>query len=218
MEKNLLLDNRYQLENRIGSGGMASVYMAMDLKLKRKVAVKILHEHMAKNPEIKKRFQLEAQAISAIEHPNIVKIYDYSGINSEHSWLVTEVISGQNLGEYLSLFPKSRLHPILASCIVREVSKALGAAHDKGIIHRDIKPENVMITETGVVRLMDFGIAKDLQQNSLTQTGTFIGSPGYMSVEQIKGKGVDYRSDIYSLSILFYELVTGVLPYKGSSS
>ncbi len=213
-----LIGQRYKIEKLIGSGGMASVYQAFDTKLSRHVAVKILHDHMAKIPEIRKRFQVEAQAISSLNHPSIVKIYDYSGLTSSDAWLVTEMITGWNLGQFLNAMPLGRLHPLIAAFIIREICKALAIVHAQGIIHRDIKPENVMLTSSGIIKLMDFGIAKDIHQNALTMTGTFMGSPSYMSVEQIKGKGVDARSDLYSLCVLFYEIVTGKLPFTGNTS
>lgn len=215
---NQLLGNRYRILDRIGEGGMAYVYLALDEKLGRKVAIKVLHEHMEKNADIRKRFQLEAEAVSRLEHPNIVKIYDFSGNESPRLWIVTEVIRGKNLAQYAEKGPGRVLHPIVASCIVREILKALTRAHDLGIIHRDIKPENVMITVDGRVKLMDFGIAKDLGRSNVTQTGTFMGSPSYMAPEQIRGKDIDQRSDLYSLSVLFYEIVTGRLPFIGQTT
>jgi serine/threonine protein kinase len=216
--RNQLLGNRYRIQERIGEGGMAYVYVALDEKLGRKVAVKVLHEHMERNVDIRKRFLGEAQAISTLEHPNIVKIFDFSGSSSERLWIVTEVIRGKNLAQYVQQFTGGWLHPIVAACIVREVAKALDAAHSAGIVHRDIKPENVMITAEGRVKLMDFGIAKDLGKTSMTLTGTFMGSPSYMSPEQIRGRDVDLRSDLYSLAVLFYEIVTGRLPFTGQTT
>lgn len=216
--RNQLLGNRYRIIDRIGEGGMAYVYVAKDEKLGRKVAVKVLHEHMHKNPELRKRFQMEAQAISALEHPNIVKIYDFSGTQSDRLWIVTEVIRGKNLAQHAQATGRGWLHPILSACIVREICKALDKAHHEGIIHRDIKPENIMITNEGRVKLMDFGIAKDLGKSNMTVEGTFMGSPSYMSPEQIRGRDVDLRSDLYSLAILFYEIVTGRLPFSGQTT
>ena len=215
--KGRTLGGRYRVIDRIGEGGMAYVYVAIDEKLGRKVAIKVLHDHLGQNQEIRKRFQLEARAISGLDHPNIVKIYDFSGSQSDELWIVTEMLQGLNLAQFIERYPKSRLHPILATCIVRETCKALEKAHSKGIVHRDIKPENIMITESGQVKLMDFGIAKDLQRNSMTVTGTFMGSPSYMSPEQVRGRDLDHRTDIYSLGILYYEIITGQLPYRGKS-
>ena len=216
--RNQILGNRYRIIDRIGEGGMAYVYVALDEKLRRKVAIKVLHEHMEKNPDIRKRFQLEAQAVSALEHPNIVKIYDFSGEYSERLWIVTEVIRGKNLAQYAQSIGPGWVNPVLSACIVREICKALDKAHEEGIIHRDIKPENIMLTSEGRVKLMDFGIAKDLGKAGMTIEGTFMGSPSYMSPEQIRGRNVDLRSDLYSLSVLFYEIATGRLPFIGTTT
>ena len=216
--RNKLLGNRYRIVDLIGEGGMAYVYVAIDEKLGRRVAVKVLHEHMERNPEIRQRFQAEAQTISAFDHPNIVKIYDFSGDNIGRLWIVTEVIQGKNLAQYVQYLNNKWLHPVIAACIVAEICKGLSKAHESSIVHRDIKPENVMITYDGRIKLMDFGISKDLAKSSVTVTGTFMGSPSYMSPEQIRGRDIDWRSDIYSLSILFYELVTGRLPFIGNTT
>ena len=138
--------------------------------------------------------------------------------NAERLWIVTEVIRGKNLAQYVQQFTGGWLHPVIAACIVREICKALEKAHAHKIVHRDIKPENVMLTVEGGVKLMDFGIAKDLGKAKLTVTGTFMGSPSYMSPEQIRGRDVDLRSDLYSLSVLFYEVVTGRLPFTGQTT
>lgn len=213
-----LLGNRYRIRELIGEGGMASVYIATDEKLDRQVAVKILHPHLSQNEDIRERFQMEARAISGVEHPNIIKIYDYSGSQSDRLWIVVEILRGKNLAQYAKQFPGCQLHPIHATLIVREVTKALEKAHSSGIVHRDIKPENIMVLETGRVKLMDFGIAKNLHRSNATMTGTFMGSPSYMSPEQIRGKDIDRRSDIYSLGVLFYEIISGVLPFTGGST
>lgn len=216
--RNQLFGNRYRIQDRIGEGGMAYVYVAVDEKLGRKVAIKVLHEHMQRNQDIRRRFQLEAQAVSALEHPNIVKVYDFSGNDSERLWIVTEIIRGKNIAQYVQKFTGGWLHPVVSACLVREILKALEKAHSSGIVHRDIKPENVMVTHEGRVKLMDFGIAKDVANTSMTMTGTFMGSPSYMSPEQIRGRDVDHRSDLYSLSVLFYEIITGRLPFTGQTT
>ena len=216
--RNQLLGGRYRILDLIGEGGMAYVYLAVDEKLGRKVAVKVLHEHMEKNVDIRQRFQMEAQAVSSLEHPNIVKVYDYSGDQVGRLWIVTEVIHGRNLAQYVQQSSGGWLHPVIAAAIVSEICKALDKAHGQGIVHRDVKPENIMVTFDGRVKLMDFGIAKDLGKSGMTVTGTFMGSPSYMSPEQIRGRDIDLRSDLYSLSVLFYEIVTGRLPFTGTST
>ncbi len=217
-KKNLLLGERYRLKRKIGEGGMATVYLALDEKLGRKVAVKVLHPHMEKNKDLRRRFYHEAQAISSLEHSNILKIYDFSGQSSKKMWIVTEIIKGHNLSEFVENFTNGKLNYYVSGNIVREVCKALQLAHQKNIVHRDVKPENVMVTSKGEIKLMDFGIAKGVDSNSATQTGTFMGSPSYMSPEQVRGRDVDTRSDIYSLGILFYEIATGRLPFIGNST
>jgi len=213
-----ILGDRYRIQNKIGEGGMANIYVAYDEKLSRKVAIKFLHKHMSGNQDIRKRFFHEAQAISSLNHPNILKVYDFSGEHSEDVWMVTEVLLGLNLSEYTKSFPGNWLHPIIAAMICREILKALNAAHSGGIIHRDIKPENIFVLNSGGIRLMDFGIAKNNRVQSMTMTGTFMGSPSYMSPEQIRGKSIDARSDIYSLGVLFYEIITSKLPYVGTTT
>ncbi len=212
-----LIGNRYRIKGLIGEGGMASVYAALDEKLDRRVAVKILHQHLARNPDIRERFLLEAKTVSNLDHPNIIKVYDFSGLDSEQLWMVSEILYGVDLAEYVKRYPKNRLHPVVAILITREVCRALHEAHKINIVHRDIKPENIMLLDSGQVKLMDFGIAK-VHRAKATQTGTFMGSPSYMSPEQIRGSDVDVRADIYSLSVLFYEIVTGVLPYSGQTT
>jgi serine/threonine protein kinase len=212
-----LIGNRYRIKGLIGEGGMASVYAALDEKLDRRVAVKILHQHLARNPDIRERFLLEAKTVSNLDHPNIIKVYDFSGLDSEQLWMVSEILYGVDLAEYVKRYPKNRLHPVVAILIAREVCRALHEAHKLNIVHRDIKPENIMLLDSGQVKLMDFGIAK-VHRAKATQTGTFMGSPSYMSPEQIRGSDVDVRADIYSLSVLFYEIVTGVLPYSGQTT
>jgi serine/threonine protein kinase len=213
-----LIGNRYRIKGLIGEGGMASVYSAIDEKLDRRVAIKVLHSHLARNQDIRQRFHQEARSISGIDHPNIIKIYDFSGNDSSQLWIVTEILYGVDLAEYVQRFPKNRLHPLVATLITREICKALSEAHQFGIVHRDVKPENIMVLDSGRVKLMDFGIAKIAQNPSATQTGTFMGSPSYMSPEQIRGLKVDFRTDIYSLAVLFYEIVSGVLPFVGNNT
>jgi serine/threonine protein kinase len=213
-----LIGNRYRVLRKIGEGGMAVVHLAVDEKLGRDVAIKILRERYENHDEIRIRFQHEARAISSFDHPNILKIYDFSGEESRQLWIVTELIHGRNLAQILETTPSGWLHPAIAASIVREICRALGSAHEHGVVHRDVKPENVMITHQGTVKLMDFGIAKIQRITNMTQTGIFMGSPSYMSPEQVRGRDVDNRSDIYSLGVLFYELISGKLPFTGSST
>ena len=218
MDAKVILGGRYELQSRLGEGGMATVYMALDRKLDRKVAVKVLHSHMEKNDEIRHRFHQEAKTISSLNHPNILKIYDFSGVSSKKLWIVTEIIHGNSLSEYIQKYTSGTLHTVIAAAIVRETAKALSAAHERGVIHRDIKPENIMLTEKGKVKLMDFGISKDMRDHSVTQTGTFMGAPSYMSPEQVVSGPLDIRTDTYSLGIVFYEIITGRLPFIANTT
>ncbi|MBC7530533.1 MAG: protein kinase [Oligoflexus sp.] len=212
-----LIGQRYRIRALIGEGGMASVYSAMDEKLERRVAIKILHPHLGRNNDIRERFLLEAKTVSGLDHPNIIRVYDFSGLDSEQLWMVTEILYGEDLAEYVKPFSKQRLQFIVATLITREICRALHEAHKLNIVHRDIKPENIMMLANGQIKLMDFGIAKVSRVNA-TQTGIFMGSPSYMSPEQIRGTDVDHRADIYSLSVLYYEIITGSLPFVGKTT
>lgn len=198
---------------------MAAVYLAFDRKLQRHVALKIMHEHMQGRDSLRQRFRQEAYSVSKLRHPNILEIYDFSGEDVNDLWLVMEYIEGYDLNDYTACFPHHQIHPMVATCIAREVGKALSEAHRHGIVHRDVKPSNIMVSYTGQIKLMDFGIAKDLVvDHDLTITGSFIGSPSFMPPEQVRGESMDVRVDIYALSVLFFKLLTGKLPYEGENS
>lgn len=216
--RNQLLGDRYRIKGLIGEGGMASVYVAIDEKLGRRVAIKVLHSHLTQHSEIRQRFHQEARAVSQLDHPNIIKVFDFSGENSEKLWIVSEVLKGKNLAQYVQKFKNSALHPIVATLMVREICRALEYAHNKGIVHRDIKPENIMVLTDGRIKLMDFGISKNLKRSNVTMTGTMMGSPSYMSPEQIRGRDMDHRTDIYSLSVLYYEIICGILPFVAQTT
>jgi eukaryotic-like serine/threonine-protein kinase len=206
----------YRVEKLLGAGGMGEVYLATDEKLRRKVALKILPAEYTSNDERVKRFQLEARAISALNHPNIVTIYDvgsYEGIN----FIATEYVEGVTLRELVgsNLKIKDVLAIIIQSC------EALAAAHSAGIVHRDIKPENIMIRPDGYIKILDFGLAKlsGIDLNTLrnfdkTAKGVIIGTPAYMSPEQVADEKVDHRTDLWSIGVVLYELLTGINPYK----
>ena len=202
----------YQIIEKLGEGGMGIVYLAEDTKLKRQVAIKFLPQHIAGNSDERKRFEIEAQAAAALNHPNIATIFAI-----EHTvddlFIVMEYIDGQELGGKITA---DRQLPI-ADCIdiATQIADGLQAAHEKGIVHRDIKSSNIMITDKGQVKIMDFGLAKVHGGAQLTQIGTTLGTIGYMSPEQARGEDVDLRSDIWSLGVLLYELITGQLPFKG---
>ena len=209
------LVQRYELLDEVGHGGMAVVFRGKDTTLNREVAVKILHDHLAEEEESRQRFHREAHAVAQLKHRNIIEIYDYSGIDSEQSYIVTEFIHGSTLRAFLQSHPIS--HPEIAAMIIVEVCGALAHAHSMGIIHRDIKPENIMIREDGLVKLTDFGIAQVVDIQRMTVTGQLLGSPAYMAPELVEGKPIDYRSDVFSVGTLLYQLATSELPFKGDN-
>lgn len=194
---------------------MAIVYRASDSTLKREVAIKILHHHLSAEPESKARLEREAQAVAKLRHENILEIFDYSGINSPSSYIVTEFIDGPTLKQWLNEHQPS--HPEVAALIAAEMSGALVHAHSVGIIHRDIKPENVMVRKDGLLKLMDFGIAQVVDLQRMTVTGQLLGSPAYMAPELIEGKPLDFRTDVFSVGIMLYQLATGSLPFSGKN-
>jgi tRNA A-37 threonylcarbamoyl transferase component Bud32 len=206
---------RYRLIEEVGQGGMAVVYRAQDETLKREVAIKILHQHLAGEPDSKARLEREAQAVAKLRHENILEIFDYSGTGSASSYIVTEFIDGQTLRQFLN--GRALGFSELAALICIEVCRALGHAHSLGVIHRDVKPENVMIRKDGLIKLMDFGIAQVLDFQRMTVTGQLLGSPAYMAPEIIEGKQLDFRTDVFSVGIMLYLLATGELPFAGKN-
>ncbi len=214
MEKTKI-PGRYRLIEEVGQGGMAVVFRAQDETLKREVAVKLLHQHLAADTESKARLEREAQAVAKLHHENILEIFDYSGIASESAYIVTEFIDGKTLKQ---LFEHRRIrHPEVAAMIAAEIGGALAHAHSLGIIHRDVKPENVMIRKDGVLKLMDFGIAQVVDLQRMTVTGQLLGSPAYMAPELIEGKPLDFRTDVFSVGIILYQMATGTLPFVGKN-
>jgi serine/threonine protein kinase len=206
---------KYKILDKVGQGGMAVVYRGLDTTLGREVAVKVLHPHLAELEESRLRLQREAQAVAKLHHENILEIFAYSGLDSPESYIVTEYIHGKTLRDFLKDTPIP--HPEVAAMIVREVCRALKHAHSFGVIHRDIKPENVMIRDDGMVKLTDFGIAQIVDKERMTVTGQLLGSPAYMAPEQVDGKPADFRSDVFSVGILLYQLATGDLPFRGKN-
>lgn len=202
---------RYALERELGRGGMGVIYLARDTALDRPVALKFLGALVDGNEEFKRRFEREAKAAAKVNHPNIVSIYDI-GTQEGKAYIAMEYIEGGDLSKYLR--HKGRLSPREAANIMIQVCSALDAVHKTGIVHRDLKPENIVITRGALVKVMDFGLAL-VPENRLTAKNVVMGTPLYMSPEQVRGEEIDARSDIYSLGIVLYELLTGVPPFEG---
>ncbi len=204
---------RYEILGELGHGGMSVVYRARDRQLGREVAVKVLHDFLARQEDSKKRFHREAVAVAKLHHRGILEIFDYSGPEAKESFIVTELIEGQTLRAFIEdrgVLPLAEL----AALIMLELVAALRHAHTHGVVHRDLKPENVMIARDGQLKLMDFGIAQIMGgATKLTATGTLLGSPAHMAPEVIDGQPADHRADIFSLGTILYWLATGSLPF-----
>lgn len=208
-----ILDERYEIIELIGSGGMANVYKALCHRLNRYDAVKIMRDETAANTELRRRFRAESQAVAMLSHPNIVSVYDVSH-SDDVEYIVMELIDGITLKQYLQ--KKSVLDPSEVLDFTIQTAKALEHAHSKGIIHRDIKPQNIMLLKDGMIKVADFGIAS-LENTIEENNGETVGSVHYIAPEQARGEAPDARSDIYSLGIVMYEMLTGKLPYVGNS-
>ncbi len=209
------INDRYQIIKTIGEGGMANVYLAKDTILDRYVAVKVLRGDLADDEKFVRRFQREALSASKLNHPNIVEMYDVGEDNGRY-YIVMEYVQGKTLKSLVKKRGALTLPEVID--IMTQLSSAIMCAHDSYIIHRDIKPQNVMILDDGRVKIMDFGIAMALNSNELTQTNSVMGSVHYLPPEQANGSGSTIKSDIYSLGILMYELLTGKVPFKGDNA
>lgn len=209
------INDRYQIIRTIGEGGMANVYLAHDLILDRDVAVKILRGDLADDEKFVRRFQREAIAASSLSHPNIVEMYDVGEDDGKY-YIVMEYVEGKTLKSLVKKRGALTLPEVID--IMTQLTSAIACAHDSNIIHRDIKPQNVLIKEDGIVKITDFGIAMALNSNELTQTNSVMGSVHYLPPEQANGKGATIKSDIYSLGIVMFELLTGTLPFKGDNA
>lgn len=212
-----IIDGRYQLTRVVGSGGMATIYAAIDLRLDRQVAVKIMHSHLAQDEQFVSRFIREAKAAASLSHPNIVAVLD-QGWNQGGApcvFIVMELIEGATLRDYL--IEQGSLSPERALSIITPVASALAAAHKLGIVHRDIKPENILVSKEGRIKIADFGLARGaLLGNTMTaESSVILGSVSYLSPEQVQRGVADARSDIYSLGIVLFEILTGQKPYQG---
>ncbi len=209
-----ILDH-FELLEKVGQGGMAVVYRGRDRTLNRPVAVKVLHHHLAEHQEARDRFEREAHAVAKLRHENILEIFTFSGKESPESYIVTEFIDGSTLKEFIT--EHEVRFPEVGAMVMAQVCRALAHAHSLGILHRDVKPENIMIRSDGIVKLTDFGIAQILDLQRMTVTGQLLGSPAYMSPEHVEGKPLDFRTDIFAVGIVLYQLVAGILPFQGSN-
>ncbi|WP_405448326.1 protein kinase domain-containing protein [Streptomyces erythrochromogenes] len=227
-----LAGGRYQLRDLLGAGGMASVYLAYDSALDRQVAIKTLHSDLGREQSFRERFRREAQAVAKLSHTNIVSVFDTgegevtfgggrSGDGAVMPYIVMEYVEGKPLGSVLEadIRQYGAMPADKALKVTADVLAALETSHEMGLVHRDIKPGNVMVNKRGVVKVMDFGIARAMQSGvtSMTQTGMVVGTPQYLSPEQALGRGVDARSDLYSVGIMLFQLLTGRIPFDADS-
>ncbi|CAO0829374.1 Serine/threonine-protein kinase PknD [Streptomyces microflavus] len=215
---------RYQLRDLLGEGGMASVYLAYDSALDRQVAIKTLHTELGREQSFRERFRREAQAVAKLQHTNIVSVFDTGEDELGGAlmpYIVMEYVEGQPLGSVLAadIRQYGAMPADKALKVTADVLAALETSHEMGLVHRDIKPGNVMMTKRGIVKVMDFGIARAMQSGvtSMTQTGMVVGTPQYLSPEQALGRGVDARSDLYSVGIMLFQLLTGRIPFDADS-
>lgn len=214
---------RYEIQEKLGTGGMARVYRAYDANLKRQVAVKILHEHLSEDPTFASRFEREAHLVADFNHPNIVQIYDYNTIkrgDESLAFMVMSYIPGKTLQQVLDELIElgQRMQPDEVHRIVKDITTALDYAHMKGMVHRDVKPANILFDAENRAVLTDFGIARLVENSNLTQEGLTVGTPAYMSPEQATGQPIDARSDIYALGVIVYELLAGHPPFEDDGS
>lgn len=209
---------RYRILEQLGQGGMSVVYKGLDTALDREVAVKVLHPHLANKVESRKRLEREAKAVARLHHPNILEVFDYAaGEAASEAFIVTEYIRGNTLRQFIA--DDSLQPPEVAAMVVHEIASALAHAHDSGILHRDLKPENVMVREDGVLKLMDFGIAKILDRDEkMTMTGALVGSPAHMAPEIIEGEEAGAEADVFSLGTMLYLFATGKLPFTAPNT
>src|SRR5918997_693394 len=208
------LSGRYRLDAQIGAGGMSTVYKAFDVNLERPVAIKLLHREMSADSDQLERFRLGARAVAQLSHPHIVGVID-AGEDEGRPYIVFEYVEGETLKDRIRRMGRLPVDEAIAYAI--EIARALGAAHARGIVHRDIKPQNVLVDEEGSAKVTDFGIARSLDEEGLTADGRVLGTTDYVSPEQALGHDVDGQSDIYSLGVVLYEMLTGDVPFHGEN-
>src|SRR5437868_4917118 len=210
-----LIADRYELEELVGTGGMSTVFRARDVQLDRRVALKILHEHFADDPEYLERFRREARAVARLSHPNIVTVID-RGDDGGRQFIVFEHVEGENLKELV--LRSGRLSVRRALELALPIADGLAFAHDHGLVHRDVKPQNILLSRDGEVKVTDFGIARSLHmEHGVTQTGTVLGTGEYLAPEQASGKPVSPATDVYSLGVVIWELLAGDVPFVGDN-
>ncbi|HUU04318.1 MAG TPA: protein kinase [Patescibacteria group bacterium] len=205
----------FLIRAEIGRGGMGTIYFAMDTMLNREVALKVIHPQLADNQQLMERFKIEAMTQARLNHPHIVTIFSFHRIEDDYI-IAMEYVEGRSLKELL--LEKKQLHPAEAVDIIIQIAEGLRYAHHNNVIHRDIKPANILIGKDGNVKISDFGIAKIFGSQGLTKTGILIGTPWYTSPEQIVGKNIDFRTDLYSLGVTFYEVLTGRVPFDSETN
>lgn len=214
--KGIVLGNRYELLEKIGEGGMSQVFKARDNKLNRFVAAKILKKEFCNNADIVEKFMGEATAIATLSDNNIVNVLDVGTQADDINYIVMEYVNGKTLKDVIKQVGKMNYETGISVAI--QIAKALDCAHRNKIIHRDVKPQNILVTEDGLMKVTDFGIAKSSTSSTITNTSTIMGSAHYLSPEQAKGSFIDCRTDLYSLGVVLYEMVTGVVPFQGDSA
>ncbi|HEY1523915.1 MAG TPA: protein kinase [Solirubrobacteraceae bacterium] len=216
MAESSVIAGRYQIEGRLGVGGMSTVHLAFDQRLERHVALKLLAEHLADDPAFVSRFRREALAAARLVHPNIVQVFDFGLDERQHQhFIVMEHVPGQSCAEILR--DQGHLDVDQAVEIVGQSCRGLDYAHRHGVVHRDVKPGNLLVSDSDVVKLADFGIARATDQSSITQVGSVLGTAAYLSPEQARGEEAGPRADIYSLGVVTYQLLSGRLPYEATS-
>src|SRR5213595_2031969 len=209
-----LLSGRYRLDAQVGTGGMSTVYKAFDTVLERPVAIKLMHREIASDSDQLERFRREARAVAQLNHPHIVTVID-AGEDDNTPYIVFEYVEGETLKDRIRRHGRLPIQEAIAYAI--EIARALGAAHARGIVHRDVKPQNVLVDEEGSAKVTDFGIARSVDDSGLTAEGRVLGTTDYVSPEQALGHDVNGQSDIYSLGIVLFEMLTGDVPFHGEN-